>query len=80
MFLRILKHECIASEYGRDEDLQLHVCQVLTHTRPVIHDDRVVDSLASGTRSTVSLTLGHTKMGGTSSESQLDPAQTIVRA
>ena len=56
MFLGILKHQCVASEYGRDEDLQLHVRQGLTHARPVIRDDRVVDSLASGTRSTVSLT------------------------
>ena len=63
MFLGVLKHERVAAEDSGDEDLEFHVRQVLTHTGPVTRGDRMVDSLAGGTKSTVSLTSGRMRTG-----------------
>jgi len=36
-FLGIFKYECVATEDGGHEDLELQVREVLTHTCPKIH-------------------------------------------
>ena len=48
-FLGVLEYECVATEDGGNEDLELHVREVLTHTPPTIHDHRIVSFLTSGT-------------------------------
>ena len=49
-FLGVLEYKGVATEDGGNEDLELQVREVLTHTPPIIHDDRIVSFLMSGTK------------------------------
>jgi hypothetical protein len=41
-FLGFLEYKGVAAEDGGDKDLEFHVREVLTHTRPIIHGNRSV--------------------------------------
>ena len=61
-FLGVFEYECVAAEDGGHEDLELHVREILAHTRPIIHAGHEVSFTASGTNVLLlSLTLGRTR-------------------
>ena len=43
-FLGVFEYECVATEDGGREDLELQVREVLAHTRSIIHADHKVIS------------------------------------
>ena len=61
-FLRFLEHKGVAAEDSGDKDLEFHVREVLTNTRPIIRGSRFSQGSSETARSLiVSLTLGRTR-------------------
>ena len=61
-FFGLLEYKGVATEDGGDEDLEFHVREVLTNTRPIIGGSRFSQGSSETARSLiVSLTLGHTR-------------------
>ena len=60
-FLGFFEHECVATEDGGHEDLELQGRQVLTNTCPTIRADHLVSLSEKYRRVTVSLTLDRTR-------------------
>jgi len=48
-FLGVFEYECVATEDGGYEHLELQVREVLAHTCPITHPDHKVSFPASGT-------------------------------
>jgi len=62
-FFRTFEDECVATEDGCHEHLELHVCEVLTHARPIIHAEHKVSFPTNGTSVLMFQTLGRTRTG-----------------